>query len=334
VWGVCGVVRLGVIIDGSLGVDYHRLRVVASHLHILILAIVGMPRRSQRAKFLSTGVLEALQLQLIIFAAARATLVRTPGAPLVPSTLGKATLAEAAARLAVRCCEAERRHDLAKERTKGSAGSGRDTKCGLRAGPEGDIGGRVEEVFFVRKCVYIRDASNSRDRCPEVHCQLPCVTRECRCILQCADRENHDDGKLLSASHLQVPDEENRKGRESPVTHASDSGVAVENRNNDRRVHTGAFAAGVLFPEVFTWQALKQENEEEHSAVKFRGGENGPYDRLVDLVDAEAQQHDANAGFDEHVADQVERLAEPPELDTVRHQCLDHHIDGELTSNA
>jgi hypothetical protein len=278
-------------------------------------------------------VLEALQLQLVLFAATRATLVRTLSAPLVPSTLGKATLAEAAARSAARCCEAERRHDLAKERTKGSAGSGGDAKCGLRAGPESNIGGCVEEVFFVRKSVYIWDASNSRDRCPKVYCQLPCVTRECRCTLQCADRKNHDDGDLLSASHLQVPDEENREDRESPITHASNSGVAIENRNNDERVHAGAFATGVLFPEVFTWQALKQENEEEHGAVKFRYDKNGPHDRLVDLFDTEAQQHDANTCFNEHVADQIERLAEPPELDTVSHQCLDQYIDRKLTFN-
>jgi hypothetical protein len=37
----------------------------------------------------------------------------------------------------------------------------------------------------------------------------------------------------------------------------------------------------------------------------------------VNLVDGQAKQHDADAGLDEHVGNQVERFAKPPELQRV-----------------
>lgn len=109
-----------------------------------------------------------------------------------------------------------------------------------------------------------------------------------RSNIQCANGQNHDDRDLFPASHLQVPDQEDREDREGPVTCASDGRVAVEDRDNDKRVHAGTLAASVLFPEVSTWQALEQENEEEHGAVKFGDDEYGPHNGLVDLVDTEA----------------------------------------------
>lgn len=109
-----------------------------------------------------------------------------------------------------------------------------------------------------------------------------------RSNIQCANRQNHDDRDLFPASHLQVPNQEDRKDREGPVTCASDGRVTVEDRDNDEWVHAGTLAASVLLPEVSTWQALEQENEEEHGAVKFRDDEYGPHNGLMDFVDTEA----------------------------------------------
>jgi hypothetical protein len=134
---------------------------------------------------------------------------------------------------------------------------------------------------------------------------------------QCANGQNHDDRELFSASHLQVPNQEDGKNRESPVARTTDGRVTVEDRNKDVRVHTLSLAASPLGPEVFARQALEQEDEKEHGAVNFRDDEDTPHDGLVNLVDAEAQQHDTDTEFDKHVAEQVEGLAKPPELDTV-----------------
>ena len=57
---------------------------------------------------------------------------------------------------------------------------------------------------------------------------------------QRADSKNHDDRHFLFASHLQVPHQEDRENRESPVSSAGDGRVAIENRNDDVRVHTTA----------------------------------------------------------------------------------------------
>ena len=158
------------VVDRGLGVDDHRLRVVASNLDVTILAVLRMPRRGQRTELLSARVLKTLQLQLVLFAAAGAALIRAPGAP-VPSTLSQSTLAETAAGSAVRCCEAERRHDLAEKRAKGSAGSSGDAESGLHARPEGNVECCPEEVLDVRKSVYVRNASNSCDGSPGFDCQ-------------------------------------------------------------------------------------------------------------------------------------------------------------------
>jgi hypothetical protein len=42
----------------------------------------------------------------------------------------------------------------------------------------------------------------------------------------------------------------------------------------------------------------------------------------VNSVNGKAKQHNADAGLDEHVGDQVERLAKPPELQTVSSHIL------------
>ena len=105
---------------------------------------------------------------------------------------------------------------------------------------------------------------------------------------QRADSQNHDDRDLFSASHLQVPDKENRKDREDPVARTTDGRVTVEDPNNDGRGHTCTLAASELGPEIFARQALEQEDEEEHGAVDFSDEEDAPHDGLVDLVDAEA----------------------------------------------
>jgi hypothetical protein len=52
-----------------------------------------------------------------------------------------------------------------------------------------------------------------------------------RSNIQCANGQNHDDRDLFPASHLQVPDQEDREDREGPVTCASDGRVAVEDRD-------------------------------------------------------------------------------------------------------
>jgi len=168
VWSGVGIL-FGVVVNRSLCVDDHRLRVVAANLHVTILAVLRMPRRGQRAELLSTRVLKALQLQFVFFAAAGAALVRTSGAP-VPSTLSQAALTEAAAGSGVGCCEAKRRHELADERAKGGTGSSSNAECGLCAGPEGDIECRVKEVLNVRKSVYVRNPSNGRNGGPEIDC--------------------------------------------------------------------------------------------------------------------------------------------------------------------
>lgn len=135
--------------------------------------------------------------------------------------------------------------------------------------------------------------------------------------LQCADSKNHDDRNLLLLAHLQVPNQEDGENRICPVTSASDGGVAVEHRDNDKRIHARSLASGELGPEVRAWHALEQEDEEETEAVNLGNGEDGPDDRFVNLVDGQAKQHDADAGLDEHVGNQVERFAKPPELQRV-----------------
>jgi hypothetical protein len=135
--------------------------------------------------------------------------------------------------------------------------------------------------------------------------------------LQCADSKNHDDRNLLLLPHLQVPDEEDGKDRIRPVSSTSDSGVAVEYTDNNKRIHARSLASGELGPEVRAWHALEQEDEEETEAVNLGNGEYSPDYRFVNLVDGQAKQHNTNAGLDEHVGNKVERLAKPPELQRV-----------------
>lgn len=62
------------------------------------------------------------------------------------------------------------------------------------------------------------------------------------------------------------------------------------------------------------WDALEQEDEEEEYAVELGDGEVDVEDHAVCSVDAEAQQHDADAGFDGHATDDEDGFTEPPEL--------------------
>lgn len=59
---------------------------------------------------------------------------------------------------------------------------------------------------------------------------------------------------------------------------------------------------------------MEQEDKEKEQAVKLRYNKDGPDDDLVCSVDTQAQEHDANAGFDSHIGNHKERLAQPPEL--------------------
>lgn len=63
---------------------------------------------------------------------------------------------------------------------------------------------------------------------------------------------------------------------------------------------------------------MEQEDEKEECAVDLGDGQHGPDYGLVDSVDAETQQHDADAGFDSHVGNDVDRFTKPPELYKVR----------------
>lgn len=140
---------------------------------------------------------------------------------------------------------------------------------------------------------------------------------------QCTDSQNHDDRELFSASHLEVPNQEDGQDRVGPVTCTTNGRVTVKDCDKNVRVHASTLAASPLGPEIFARQTLEQEDEEEHGAVDFSDDEDTPHDGLVDLVDTEAQQHDADTGFDEHVAEQVEGLAKPPELDMVSDRCVE-----------
>lgn len=104
--------------------------------------------------------------------------------------------------------------------------------------------------------------------------------------LQRADSQNQNYRRLFLAAHLQIPDQEHGKDRESPVTSTGDSRVAVKDSNDDVCAHAGALTTGVLCPEVCGRKALKKENEEEEQAVELSDAKNGPDDSLVDFVDA------------------------------------------------
>lgn len=104
--------------------------------------------------------------------------------------------------------------------------------------------------------------------------------------LQRADSQDQNYRRLFLAAHLQIPNQEHGKDRESPVTSTGDSRVSVENSNDDVGAHASALTTRVLSPEVCGRKALEKENKEEEQAVELSDAKNGPDDSLVDFVDA------------------------------------------------
>lgn len=130
----------------------------------------------------------------------------------------------------------------------------------------------------------------------------------CR-YLQSTCCQNGDDGHLLPASHVELQDEEDGQNVEDPVCDDGDRRVGVEGSDDDDRVHASTLSAGPAGPEVGRRVALEDEDEEEEDAVELRHGEIDVEDDLVRSDDGQAQQHDADAGFDSHAGYDEERLA-------------------------
>jgi hypothetical protein len=59
---------------------------------------------------------------------------------------------------------------------------------------------------------------------------------------------------------------------------------------------------------------LEDEDEEEESAIHFDDHESDPENSFVYGENAESKQHQSDTGFDGHVGEDVEGLAEPPVL--------------------
>lgn len=151
------------------GPGNHNLRPqrTAPRLRILIaVTLVGMPNTRHRAetlpvfpRFLSVRG-EVLQSHLLVF------LVSTAGATLVATTrslgVGPVLTGEcrAHAREVAGAEEAAGREDFAEQRSEDRAAGGSDGEAGLAAGPDGDVGGGVEEVVYVAEGVDVGDADD------------------------------------------------------------------------------------------------------------------------------------------------------------------------------
>jgi hypothetical protein len=169
---------LRVVVHRCLGVDDHVFRIVAANLSVVVVAVLGMPRRRQRAELFTARVLEALQLHLVFFAAAGAALIGSASAAAVRAT-GRALQAVGGV---VGGFEAQDGHDLAEERAESRAAGGGDSESGFGAGPEGDVGGGVEEVGFVGESVNVGDAGDGCDGGSVVgFCQFCSVLRGLGC---------------------------------------------------------------------------------------------------------------------------------------------------------
>lgn len=80
------------------------------------------------------------------------------------------------------------------------------------------------------------------------------------------------------------------------------------------RVHARPCAAGEARPEVFRGDALHDEDEEVGDTDDFQGADGDPDDELVGLGDGDAEELDADTGFQGETSEDIDGFACPPPL--------------------
>jgi len=132
--------------------------------------------------------------------------------------------------------------------------------------------------------------------------------------LHATERQDCDNGYLLFAAHLQRPHERYWQCSEDQVTRATDCRVSECSSDDDRCIEALAGTASIACPEELGRDTLEDEDEEEERAVHLNDHKRDPEDSFVDGENTESEQHQSDAGFDRHIAEDIEWFTEPPVL--------------------
>lgn len=126
--------------------------------------------------------------------------------------------------------------------------------------------------------------------------------------------KNCGNGEFGARVHLQVPDQKYGDNAEGPVRNAGDCGVDVEGVNCDLRIDTGSFSTGVLRPEVGRRTTLQDKEKEEKRRVDFSDDYDCPDNDFVGPRHGDSKEENADAEFERHTGQDVDRFTCPPPL--------------------
>lgn len=106
--------------------------------------------------------------------------------------------------------------------------------------------------------------------------------------LHSAKSQNHENRKLRSLVHVELPDNEGWQNTECPIRPTTDGRVRVNRFNGDARVNAVSLHSSVLAPEVGDGPALENEKEEEVSAHQSGYGHDNVDNGTLGFVDGDS----------------------------------------------